>query len=176
MTGDRCVGKSEVTRYLVERHGFVKVHPFDGGKAMCKAYYVYHGFDEETAERMVNGDLKDVPMEDLPYNQSSRYFMEELGKYLPTLGLGWTLGSEIERVSRRFSGACDIVIESLVYEEEVVRSYENSLIVRLTRKEAKIGTHSSRAVEQITPDMLIENNGTLPDLFDRFDEIVRIYR
>ena len=175
LTGDRLVGKSEVARHLVNNQGFVRVHPFDGGKAMCKAYYKHIGFDEETSERMINGDLKDTNMEALPFGQSSRYLMEEIGKFIPTLGLEWTLGAEIERV-RRIYGEIDMVIESLVYEEAVVRAYPNNIIVKIERNSSMIGAHSSRAVQTVIPDITVENNGSLDTLFAFFDGIVQAER
>jgi len=172
LTGDRLVGKSSVANHLTHNHGFIRVHPFDGGKQMCKAYYVYHGFSEEDAERMINGDLKDTPMEDLPYGQSSRYFMEEVGKFIPTLGLDWTLGAEIKRVHRMY-GDVDIVIESLVYEEFVVREYVNSMIIRIERPDGYItGMHSSVAVNTITPDITVQNTGSIDMLYAVFDGLV----
>ena len=66
LTGLRNVGKSTVADLLVEEFGFVKVHAFDGGKYAAREWFRYVTDDEDVADRMVFGDLKDKPSRYLP--------------------------------------------------------------------------------------------------------------
>ena len=82
LAGLRRAGKSTAADHLVAAHGFVRLHPFDGGKAAARGYYMHIGIDEDTAWRMTDGDLKDTPCELLPGNATSRDFLEPFGKFM----------------------------------------------------------------------------------------------
>lgn len=113
LTGKRNVGKSTVARLLTEEYGFVGVHAFEGGKRAAKAWFDYFGLD---GERMVYGDLKDVPCPDLPHGHAPRYFLERFGQFMGAdLGVPWTLEIEVSRAQKLWPGR-PIVVESLVYE------------------------------------------------------------
>lgn len=64
--GRRQVGKSHIADHLVEHHDFIRLHPFNPGKAGLRAVYTAVGATEEQAARMTDTDLKDVPMGYLP--------------------------------------------------------------------------------------------------------------
>jgi hypothetical protein len=163
LTGRRGVGKTEVAKALQDS-GYVDAHPFEGGKRMCVAYYQYLGADEDVANRMVYGDLKDTPSPHLPGNVSSRYFMERFGKWLGTeMGPEWTIGAELARQKRR--GAEKIVVSSVVYEEPVVRD-AGATIVKVVRPRHKSppGDKSDKAVDAIVPDLILTNDGDVDAL------------
>lgn len=163
-TGRRGVGKSEAAAALADKD-MVRAHAFGPGKAMCVAYFRYCGADEDTANRMVHGDLKDVPSPLLPGNRTPRYFMERLGAFMGQgLGPEWTLGVELAKVERERPGA-DVVVESVVYEEPVVRA-AGGKIARITRPHHKgpEGEKTDEAEAKIVPDLTIVNDGSLEDL------------
>ena len=59
--GAAGAGKSTAAKHLIERYGF-KNGKFSGAlKAMLRTFLRYRGVDEETIERMIEGDLKEVP-------------------------------------------------------------------------------------------------------------------
>lgn len=64
--GRRQVGKSHIADHLVAQHGFVRLHPFNPGKAGLRAVYRAVGATEDQARRMTDTDLKDVPSGVLP--------------------------------------------------------------------------------------------------------------
>ncbi len=49
-------GSHRPLTYLVDA-GFVRAHPFAGGKVASAAWFEYLGASPDEAQRMVNGDL-----------------------------------------------------------------------------------------------------------------------
>lgn len=128
LAGYRQVGKSHIADHLVNHHGFSKVHPFNGGKAATRAYYVHLGIDEHTAWEMTDGSLKDTPCEQLPGGVSSRFFMEKFGKFMGVeMGPDWTIGKELELSLARGDSNQRLLVESIVYEDAIVRAQGGSI-------------------------------------------------
>lgn len=164
LTGRRNVGKSAAAGFLVEA-GFRRCHPFEGGKVAAAAYFEHLGATSDEAKRMVNGDLKDVPSDLLPGGKAPRHFLEHFGKFLGVqMGVDYTLGAEIA-VARRIAPDADLVIESLVYEENTVRA-AGGMVVRITRPGNKgpAGLNTDDAQAKIVSDIEIVNDGSLDDL------------
>ena len=159
LSGRRGVGKSRVADRLVERHGFRRIHPFDGGKAACVGYFKHIGISEEDAARMVNGDLKDKPCPLLPDNQTPRYYMEQFGHFMGVkMGPAWTIGQEIRMALERDPDA-RLIAESIVYEVDVIRNM-GGVIVEITREGSNItGLETDKATALIRPDLRFANNG-----------------
>lgn len=137
LTGERQAGKSFLSKQL-EEIGFLRVHPFNPGKALLRGYYVSRGADERTAWEMTDGSLKDVPAPDgiLPVDHrtgkavTSRYVMEELGKFMAkTVGLDSTLGRELAHWSG--SDVKRLLVDSVVYEADFLRAQEGAVILDL---------------------------------------------
>jgi hypothetical protein len=173
LSGRRGVGKSRVADHLVERHGFSRIHPFQGGKAACVGYFVHVGATVEEAARMVNGDLKDKPCGLLPDNQTPRYFMERFGQFMGVqMGPEWTIGQEIRLALERDPDA-RLIAESIVYEVDVIRDM-GGVIVEITRDGSTLsGLETDKATALITPDMRFENNGnSLIRLAGEVDDLV----
>lgn len=167
LTGDRQVGKSRLSEYLVETQGFVRVHPFGGGKAACEAFFTHLGAAPLDAWNMVHGNLKDRPSSCLPVgpdgeHHSPRFFMEKFGAFMGvTLGADWTLGSELSRL--RAAGTERVILESVAFEAEAFRDM-GGIIIRIERDGAsKIkGIETDAWVERIVPDHVFRNDQ--PDL------------
>lgn len=75
--GKRSTGKSTASGTLMEM-GFVDVKFADPLKNMLRAFYTTCGVDANTAERKLEGDLKEVPCEWLQ-GKTPRYAMQTLG-------------------------------------------------------------------------------------------------
>lgn len=75
--GKRGTGKSTASEVLVDM-GFVDLKFADPLKNMLRAMYATCGVDEETIERKIEGDLKEVPCEWLR-GKTPRYAMQTLG-------------------------------------------------------------------------------------------------
>ena len=159
LSGRRGVGKSRVADHLVDRHGFRRIHPFQGGKAACVGYLTHVGATPDEAARMVNGDLKDVPCPLLPENQTPRYFMERFGQFMGVqMGPDWTIGQEIRLALERDPDA-RLIAESIVYEVDVIRRM-GGVIVEITRDGSTLtGLETDKATALIRPDLRFENNG-----------------
>ena len=193
LTGKRQVGKSTISNYLVEHYGFQRLHPFNGGKAACRAYYAHLGADEQTAWRMTDGDLKDKPSPILPIIQNpdhgqvgqhydSRFFMETFGQFLGVnVGPDWTAGAELKLMRERNSGQpLRIIAESIVYEEAVLRR-EGAFVIEVRAigadHQAVKGLMTDAAMASIIPDMVIDNifshdPADREALFDRIDGVL----
>lgn len=166
LSGRRGVGKSVISEILVRDFGFTRVHPFSGGKVASKAYFAHLGADADMAERMVNGDLKDLPSHILPENASPRFFMERFGKFMATtLGPDWTIGQEI-RLAFEADPDAKLLVDSVVYEADVIRA-RGGVVVKIERDGPGIeAIETDAAVRALVPDILFQNNGddlaTLP--------------
>lgn len=185
LTGFRGVGKSEFAKYLKDTHGFTSVHAFAGGKAASEAYFrhmIGPHILPELAQEMTHGEYRDVALPYLPKlrdkdgklteeHATPRYFMEMFGNFMATtLGPEWTLGVELDLLKRSgFNG--NLIVESVVYEDEVIRA-NGGMIIRIDRPGAgSRGLKTCAAVERITPDAIFVNNGnSLEEAFSRFDD------
>lgn len=76
--GKRGSGKSTASAVLVDELGFVDLKFADPLKNMIRAFYRTCGVDDETIERKIEGDLKEVPCEWLS-GRTPRYAMQTLG-------------------------------------------------------------------------------------------------
>ncbi|MEP3669203.1 MAG: hypothetical protein ABJN42_20950 [Roseibium sp.] len=178
LSGERQVGKSIIANYLVDTFGFERAHPFNGGKAATRAYFEYIGVPAEEAHRMTDGDLKDVPSAYLPNNAKPRFFMEEFGHFMGVgLGPDWTIGKELERIesaAAKEGREARIIMESIVYEIDYLRARNEVMVVEVRRDGADKtieAPRTSAAGKLITPDMVIDNNGTdFVELYRRIDE------
>lgn len=134
-TGRRNVGKSTAVKRL-ERHGFIQVHAFTGGKQAAAAYMdhiLQYSEFERMGYRMAYGDLKDVPCPALPGGVAPREFLERFGKFMGVdMGVAWTLKAEVERVERIYGKAVNIAVDSMIYESDYWASV-GGVIVRLNR-------------------------------------------
>jgi hypothetical protein len=161
LTGKRQVGKSVITKYLKREHGFVSVHPFNGGKAACRALYEHYGASPQEAWEMTDGSLKDTPSSYLPGGVPSRFFMEELGRFMgQDLGLEWTLGKEIELAMARDPNV-RIIAESIAYEEPLLRKLGGHIfeVTRSLCDPAAVTAHrTDKGVAGIIPDGSFAND------------------
>lgn len=163
LTGARNVGKTTVADMMIGL-GFIKRHTFNSGKAMCKVYYIYRGAPEDVAERMINGDLKDVPSPYLPGNATSRLFMEKVGKFMPSvMGVEWTMGSELLLTEQE---QANCVFESVVYEADYFVK-QGGIIIRVVRPDAKRveGVETDAAQAQVKEHYRLVNDGNKEQLF-----------
>lgn len=174
-TGLRGVGKSLAADFLVREFNFCKAHAFGPGKAMCVTYYEYLGIDNDTAYRMVHGDLKDTPNDKLPNGVASRYFMESFGKFMGvTMGPDWTLAVELDKLQRE--GVESITVESLVYEADTFTN-KGGYIVRLERSGTRpTGEYTDVAQADIKEDITIRNDGSVTELEDKLSSLVKALR
>lgn len=177
LTGERNVGKTTIADYLVANYGFVRAHPFEGGKHATLGYYLYIGIPESIAKRMIWGDLKDTPSPYLPNNQTSRYFMEKFGYFMPTeLGIEWTLGKELEKIERNqvLNRPLRVIVESLVYESSMVEKLGKIVLVERLLENTIVGEKTSEAVKTVKHDYVIKNYHDKDYLYKTVDTLMYI--
>lgn len=181
LTGMRGVGKSKIADHLRERHGFTSLHAFAGGKVATEALFRHFGATPDLAHRMVHGDLRDTPSDLLPLtadgvtHHAPRFFMELFGNFMATeLGPEWTLGSEL-RILERAGGNDRILVESVVYEAEIIRR-AGGMIIRVDRQDPGSrsptggGIRTNAAVAGIVPDaVFVNDHPTVLDMLADFD-------
>lgn len=175
LTGERGVGKSEIAKYLQEKHGFGVSHAFEVGKRLTMHYYVNElQIPFHTATRMVYEDLKDTPSEYLPDGSTSRHFMEELGYCMGNnLGPKWTLGLEMKRLLKDTTKT-GYIFESIVYEAGAFVE-QGGIIIRVERDNRNSdiqATHTSDAQKKIKHQVLLNNHGSFEDLYFQLDTMV----
>ncbi|MBW3243622.1 hypothetical protein KUV57_13190 [Epibacterium sp. DP7N7-1] len=194
LKGRRQVGKSKIADHLVQNLGFTRVHPFDGGKVACRAYFMHLGADEETAWRMTDGDLKDVPSPILPIitkpehvvpgkselgdHYMSRFFMEKFGRCMGIdMGPDWTIGKELQLHLDANPGEDKrLVVESIVYEADQLRALGGK-IIEVTRTaeglESPVGMETDRFGATVVPDLHFNNSGaSLETMRMEFNELL----
>lgn len=134
-TGRRNVGKSTAVRHL-EKHGFIQVHAFTGGKQAAFAYFDHILEGGEFCGmgwRMVYGDLKDAPCPALPGGVAPRKFLEDFGRFMGVgMGVEWTLKAEVDRAKRLHGDDVNLAVDSMIYESDYWREV-GGVIVRLNR-------------------------------------------
>lgn len=165
LTGLRGVGKTTAADHLVADYGFVRAHPFDGGKVAAAAYFEHLGASRHEALRMVYDDLRDKPAEILPGRSTPRLFLERFGRFMGVdMGADWTLGAELARLARGQPGR-PVVVESVVYEAPVIRA-AGGAIVRIVRPHhaGPKGLETDAAQAALEVDETIVNDGDVDKL------------
>ena len=175
LAGFRKTGKSLIAEHLCKNHEFKSVHPFKVWKDVIKDFYMKIGIEEEEAENMVHGNLKDMQHPLLPGNADSRYLMEKLGKFAGTvLSPEWTLGFSLQQAKAEYPDA-NLVIESLVYEVDLARRHGGHIIMVERPGTEGTGLETDKYTKLITPDSTFINDGNNPEqmISDFNDHMVR---
>ncbi|WP_149759984.1 hypothetical protein [Neomesorhizobium albiziae] len=160
---------------MVGAYGFVRAHPFEGGKVAAMAYFMHVGATEDEACRMVYGDLRDKPSPYLPGAAFPRSFLEKFGHFMGvSMGADWTLGKEFDLAWRKHSGR-PLVVESVVYEAPAIRAV-GGMLVRIVRPghSGPTGIRSDAAQAEIDVDATIVNDGNLDKLRCQIDRIAHM--
>lgn len=195
LKGGRGVGKSKVADHLVKNHGFSRVHPFDGGKAASRAYFMHIGATEEEAWRMTDGDLKDVPSPLLPIitnpehvipgkcelgdHYMPRFFMEKFGKCMGIeMGPEFTIGMELRRHLGKDPGEQKrLVVESIVYEAPELRALGGKIIEvqrEIEGVERPAGMETDKFVSAVGTDHVFDNcSADLATMRAEFDALLQ---
>ena len=165
-------GKSEVSKTLADL-GWWNVKFAAPLKDMVRGLLDSMGFDDETCERMVEGDLKEQVVPGFK-TVTPRHLMQTLGtdwgREAVDAGL-WTKVAMM-KTSRLKSLACNVVIDDLRYPNEYdAIKKAGGLLVRINRPDAPIPINASPRYEGLLDnhdfDVVIENTGTLEQLRER---------
>lgn len=166
VAGRKNAGKDVVGEYL-EQHGYTRAKFAGALKGMLRWYLAYRGADEVLIERMIEGDLKEVP---------SAYFEGKTPRHaMQSLGTSWgrdmigeniwinTLGNHCASIDgpvvitdMRFPNECEAAQD---WGAETVR------IERSDNDSTDFADHpSENQVDELPVNRIIVNDGTLEDL------------
>jgi hypothetical protein len=165
--GKRFSGKSTASKVLVDM-GFVDAKFAEPLKNMMRAFYETCGVDKETAERKIEGDLKEVECPFLS-GKTPRYAMQTLGTEWRNM-ISTTLWSDIfvQRVESGVLG--DKIVCSdyrFPHEAEALKRLgaQTYRIERAGLVDDAVSAHISESgVDKLPVGGVIPNNGTVEDL------------
>lgn len=169
VTGRARHGKDSFAAPLIDSGLFTRVRFADPLKAMLTQLFLSAGVDQQTAERMIDGDLKEVPTPIL-LGKTPRYAMQTLGtEWRNMMGesLWLNIAEQKIRSCAKF-GVHGVVVTDMRFPHEAVLMEKlGATRVRIVGNRATTAesTHASETmIDQLPVDMEIYNYGTLDDL------------
>jgi energy-coupling factor transporter ATP-binding protein EcfA2 len=166
-------GKSTLAKLIQKNDGGVITSFSNPIKIMIFDLICLQGCNPDIATQMIYGDLRETPTEYLD-GKTPRYAMQTLdtewGRNLLHTDLwidAWkrNLGSIINQH--------DIIVDDLRFlsEERAIRTFKNSVIVKVTRGEYEPGDHSSENEQtMIHADVTIHNQSTPEDTYSVYKD------
>jgi hypothetical protein len=179
ITGPKGSGKDTAVQSLVES-GYVVIKFADGLKNMLRTYLREYGLDDVTIERMIEGDLKEVP-HDAFCGRTPRHAMQTLGTEWGRMMIGPKLWTNLfkKKASRHEKVACTDL--RFMNEDEAMQEIkkdgvevETARIVRPNKDGTVADLHQSE-VEQysIGVNHVVRNDGTIEELRGKLVAIAR---
>lgn len=174
-TGKKRVGKDASGEYLCEQYGFKRMAFADPLKTVCGIMF---GLTDE----QLYGSLKETI--DVRYNYTPRQILQKVGtdivrdRFRETFPLmGDSSQFWIECFKRHYvEQTVPICVTDVRYENEAQAIVDiGGIVVRLERSNTVIDTHSSE-LDNVSDNLIsyrIDNNGTLEQLYEQLNEIVK---
>lgn len=169
-------GKTEVANHLEREHGFLKVRFAAPLKAMTHSFLRSLGYGYDACQRMVDGDLKQVEIAELP-GISPRRVMQTLGTEWGRKCIHEDLWTYITRqtVERHLAAGFSVVIDDMRFPNEYAMATQalggHALrIVRPGRSDTT-GHASEGQLNGFVMDEIV-NDGSLEDLWRDVDALV----
>lgn len=172
-------GKGVIASYLQERHGFRVVKFAAALKDMIRLFLARSGYDADTIERMIEGDLKEqpIPLFGFSGGVSPRTLMQTLGTewgrhYVdPQVWIKVAMAETAQLLRRGHS----VVIDDMRFPNEFQAvQMAGGLTVKVYRPGVEV-THqhaSEGGLEGVAFDRVIVNDGTIEDLHKKTEEII----
>lgn len=156
--------------------GYHQVAFAEALKLMTARLYEYLKFDESTANKMIYGDLKEMPVPELG-GHSTRYAMQTLGTEWGRLCLDRDLWVNIGIAKAKQYDKAVITDVRFPNEAEAIKE-QGGIIIRILREIADNAKdeHASEMIDNIVPDFFVDNNGSLQDLKRKILEIEANWR
>lgn len=167
IAGKKGHGKDTVAAILAEQ-GFEVLRFADPLKAMLRAYYKTHCVSQQTIDRKIEGDLKEVPCSWLR-GKTPRAAMQTLGT---EWGRGCMAGDLWVRslIDRYYVNGADVVVPDVRFhnECEAISSVGGTIILVDASSRVADNLHSNHVSEQsvssLPSDIVINNGGTMFEL------------
>lgn len=159
IAGEADSGKSTAAGILIER-GFTHAKFANALKEMFRAMLRYRGVEETEIEKMIEGELKELPHNALG-GKSPRQFMQGLGQW------GRDFGGEDFWVDLEFEvkgTKNDLLFDDLRYpNEEAAIAKRGGVVLQLVGRGGINSDHVSEKFKPKNPTVL-DNSGTLEQL------------
>ncbi|MFC4236181.1 hypothetical protein ACFOY8_13275 [Thalassospira xianhensis] len=173
--GKKRAGKGSTSDYLVSQHGYVLIKFADPLKDMIRVLFRYFSLDEETIERLIEGDLKEVPQEILR-GSTSRLAMQKLGtEWRRMISERLWIDIARSRIEKHLAEGKNVVVDDVRFPDEFDLVKEvggvTCRVYRDTADEAaKSDTHASeKGLPSEDFDVTLDNNGTFEQLYAQID-------
>ena len=176
ITGRKSSGKDTAADFILHHPGYedwARVKFADGLKTMLKSFLEYTGVDEKTIERMIEGDLKEVPCDQL-CGKTPRFAMQTLGTEWGRQMIGDTIW--VDATKDRCEQFDNCTITDVRFENEVDALHEmGGKLIKINRpNNPETDHHLSEAFfDHLKADYQIENDGKIVDMRDKVLEIVK---
>lgn len=168
--GKKRSGKDTVADYINLNYEYEK-KKFAG--PMKEAIKILFNFTDDQLET----DLKDeidpywgVSPRIIMQSMGTEYLQYELSKIIPSLGNNFA-------VKRMFLNPCDNIVISdvrFIHEANEIKN-RGGYLIKIIRNTNLIDTHiSETGIDSLPYDKLIDNNGTLDELNDKIDNIMKM--
>lgn len=191
LSGFARSGKTTAAQYLESRYGYTRLHIADPLRRMLDALLVDFGIDRHTRQRYLEGDLKESVIPEI--GVTSRAMQISLGtewgrvcvsddlwvkawkvraSFLDTPAMNDSVRFPNEEAAIRELGGFTILIqrvgcgpaaflsESWRWAYDYMGNWE--------------GVHPSERIDLLNPTYVVENNGSLEDLYERLDSIMAV--
>lgn len=171
LVGHAGAGKDTAAAALVEV-GYVNLKFAGALKAMMRALLKEVGYDSETVERMLEGDLKETRTSRLNF-KTPRHAMQTIGNEWGRLCMGEDFWMNV--VQRRVWETPRAVFSDCRYPNEVDMVRRNGgAIVKIERPGLAVDlSHASEQfISSIEADLVLENTADTPE---KFQDLVRIW-
>lgn len=168
--GLRRSGKDTAAEALVAE-GWKLVKFADALKGMLRCYLDFVGIPPTISEKMIEGELKEVPSPALQ-GKSPRWAMQSLGTEWGRNLIGDNLWVDATVAKAKQYARTVISDCRFPNEAEAVRS-QGGTIIRIIRDGLTVDSHPSESlIEGLTADFTIVNDGTVDDLKTKVLDLV----
>lgn len=171
-------GKGTVAKRLAEAHGFRHMKMADTLKNMLRLFLREYGADDVTVERIIEGDLKELPT-DFLNGKSGRWAMQSLGTEWGRDCISPSIWGDIweSKVDKLLDNMKDVVVDDVRFKNEQDRTKaKGGFIVHVHGRFDDASAHPSDNMDWTVPDYSIANTGSLRDLDLEVDNLLKRIR
>jgi len=169
-------GKSTAAKYLVKKHGFIRVRFANTMKKMVAAMLEDAGHSAREILEAVDGDKKEIPFFALG-GRTPRYVLQTLGTEWGRKLLGETIWVNItkSKIERILSEGGKVVVDDVRFQNEAdiigELGGETYRIIRTLTASVSEESHQSE-MQWLDEDNAIVNDGDINDLEEQLEDII----
>lgn len=180
--GRKFAGKDTVGRFLRDDFEYVQVSFAEPLKKMLAALLKECGYSTDVVDRMIDGDLKEIPVAELG-GKSPRYAMQTLGtEWRNMISESLWVDLALRKIKTVNELGFPVVVTDLRFphEADALREFESPFkIIEVIRPFSSTGIHESHASEalqeKIPADAVIFNTSTMDALYTGLSEVLKFF-